>query len=282
MQKIGQKINKRLLTMNELYADVIKGIKEEQFFLVYQPLFHLDKENIAEAEALIRWRHPEKGLLYPDKFIAAAEQTGAITVIDQWVLEMVCKQHKHWKTNNIQPILISVNISVKTFELNSFLTYLVEMVNRYEVDPAFLQLEITERMVINNVEDSISKLNRLRAIGVHVAIDDFGIGYSSLSYIAKLPVDSIKIDKSFTGSINAGKEAKVIISSIINLCKALNLTVIAEGIEDIKELEYLKLNRCDIGQGYYFMKPAYIDEIEEKYLSAEKSNNHGYDMAWLC
>jgi EAL domain-containing protein (putative c-di-GMP-specific phosphodiesterase class I) len=134
------------------------------------------------------------------------------------------------------------------------------------VDASLIQLEITERMVINNVEESINKLNMLKSMGIHVAIDDFGIGYSSLSYIVRLPIDSIKIDKSFVQNINSSKEAKAIVSTIINLCKSLNLNVIAEGIESKLELDYLRSNQCDIGQGYYFSKPVTIVEIEKYHL----------------
>jgi EAL domain-containing protein (putative c-di-GMP-specific phosphodiesterase class I) len=141
------------------------------------------------------------------------------------------------------------------------------MLSKYGVDPRLLQLEITERMVINNVEESIHKLNELRAMGIHVAIDDFGIGYSSLSYIVRLPIDSIKIDKSFVQNITSSKEAQAIVSTIINLCKTLNLNVIAEGIESKMELDYLRMNQCDIGQGYYFSKPISITEIEKFHLN---------------
>jgi EAL domain-containing protein (putative c-di-GMP-specific phosphodiesterase class I) len=256
------------MVMNELQADIIRGIKEEQFFLVYQPLFYLGNENIAEVEALIRWKHPQKGMLYPDQFIDLAEQAGTIVNIDQWVIETACKQLKLWKDKKKTPVVLSINISAKTFETNCFIPDLVEIINKYGVEPSLLQLEITERMLIKNVEESINKLNELRKMGIHVAIDDFGIGYSSLSYIVRLPIDSIKIDKSFVQNIHTSKEAKTIVSTIINLCKALKLRVIAEGIESRLELDYLKSNQCDIGQGYYFSKPVSISEIEEKHLDS--------------
>lgn len=267
LQRFEQHIYKKLMIMNELQADIINGIKEEQFFLVYQPLFYLGDESIAEVEALIRWNHPEKGLLYPDQFIDLAEQAGTIINIDQWVLETAFRQLQEWKEKNRRPIILSVNLSAKTFETKSFIPNLVEMVNRYQIDPSLLQLEITERMVIRNVEESIVKLRELRSMGIHVAIDDFGIGYSSLSYIVRLPIDSIKIDKSFVQNINSSKEAKTIVSTIINLCKTLKLRVIAEGIESRLELEYLKMNQCDIGQGYYFSKPVTITEIEQNHMA---------------
>ncbi len=267
VQVFEQKISNKLSIMSELQSDIIYALMENQFYLVYQPLFYLNDEKIAEVEALIRWNHPKRGILYPDKFIDFAEKAGTIVNIDLWVLETACKQLSKWKKSNQSPIILSINISSKTFETQSFISELVSIVNKYDIDPVLLQLEITERMVIKNVEESISKLNELRAMGIQIAIDDFGIGYSSLSYIVRLPIDSIKIDRSFIQNINNSREAKTIVSTIINLCKTLNLRVIAEGIENCMELDYLKLNQCDIGQGYYFSRPIDIVEIEEKFVN---------------
>ncbi len=270
IQKFDQEIYDKLSMMLELQSDILGGIRENQFFLVYQPLFYLGSEKIAEAEALIRWNHPTKGLLYPDQFIDIAENSGTIINIDHWVIDTACRQLKNWMDNNIAPVLISINISAKSFEMKKFVPVLLDTVNKYGIDPSFLQLEITERILIRNVEESIMKLQSLRAMGFKVAIDDFGIGYSSLSYIVRLPIDSIKIDKSFIQNIACSKEAKTIVSTIINLCKTLNLHVIAEGIESSMELEYLKYSNCDIGQGYYFSKPITMEELEQNHLKKRK------------
>lgn len=267
VQKFDPKIYKELSVMNELQADMINALKDGQFFLVYQPLYYLKDEKIAQVEALIRWKHPEKGMLYPDQFIELAEQSGNIINIDMWVIESACKQLRVWKDCNRSPIIISVNISAKTFETTQFFPNLVKLLNKYEIEPALLQLELTERILIRNIEDSINKLNELRKMGIGIAIDDFGSGYSSLSYMIRLPIDSIKIDKSFVQNINFSKEAKAIVSTIINLCKSLRFKVIAEGIESEHELEYLRCNECDIGQGYYFSKPIPIYEIESMLIN---------------
>jgi diguanylate cyclase (GGDEF) domain len=253
----------KIRVSKDLQADILNGIKEDQFFLVYQPLFYLDNESMAEIEALIRWKHPEKGMLYPDQFIEGAELSGLIINIDHWVVETACKQIKTWKENGRKPVLLSINISSKTFETNNFILDLLSIIHKYDIDPSLIQLEITERMLISNVDESIQKLNELRKMGIRIAIDDFGIGYSSLSYIVRLPIDSIKIDKSFVQSMTSSKEAMAIVSTIINLCKTLKLNVIAEGIESKFELDYLKSNQCDIGQGYYFSKPVNIVDIEK-------------------
>jgi len=267
IQRFDPKIYKELSVMNELQADMISALKEGQFFLVYQPLYYLKDERIAQVEALIRWKHPKKGMLYPDQFIELAEQSGNIVNIDMWVIESACRQLRAWKDCNRSPIIISVNISAKTFETAQFIPNLVKLLNKYEVEPTLLQLELTERILIKNIEDSINKLNELRKMGIGIAIDDFGIGYSSLSYMIRLPIDSIKIDKSFVQNINLSKEAKAIVSTIINLCKSLRFKVIAEGIESEHELEYLRCNDCDIGQGYYFSKPIPIYEVESKLIN---------------
>lgn len=183
-----------------------------------------------------------------------------------WVIESACRQLKLWRNNKRRPVVISVNISTTTFETPQFIPNLIRLLNKYEVDPTLLQLELTERIIIRNIEGSIEKLNELRNMGINVAIDDFGSGYSSLSYIVRLPIDSIKIDKSFVQNIQTSKEAKTIVATIINLCKALKFKVIAEGIENKYELEYLKCNECDIGQGYYFSKPIPITEIESIHI----------------
>jgi EAL domain-containing protein (putative c-di-GMP-specific phosphodiesterase class I) len=270
IQKFDQEVYDKLSMMLELQSDILSGIKEDQFFLVYQPLFYLGSEKIAEAEALIRWKHPTKGLLYPDQFIDIAENSGTIIDVDNWVIDTACRQLKYWRDNHFEPIRISINISAKTFELKKFVPALLDIVNKYGIEPSQLQLEITERILIRNVEESIMKLQNLRSMGFLVAIDDFGIGYSSLSYIVRLPIDCIKIDKSFVQNIASSKEAKTIVSTIITLCKTLNLHVIAEGIESSMELEYLKFINCDIGQGYYFSKPISMEELEKKHLKRRK------------
>ena len=265
IQKFNHETFQKMHYMNDLQADIIVGLQQDQFFLVYQPLFYLHNGKIAEIEALIRWEHPKKGLLYPDQFIELAEVTGKITSIDYWVLEAACKQLKNWN-NNIDSVLLSVNISAMTFESIDFIADLKRLLNNYDINPAFLQLEITERMIIKNIEESIQKFTELRTMGIHIAIDDFGIGYSSLNYIVRLPIDSIKIDKSFTKDITSSREAEAIVASIINICKSLELNVIAEGIENRTIYDYLKCRECDIGQGYYFSKPISIHEIELAYL----------------
>ncbi len=257
----NRQLHANLVGIRELQAEIPYGIKEDQFYLMYQPVVDLENNQLIGVEALIRWNHPRKGLLYPDQFIDLAEQNGTIVDVDFWVINSACKLMKGWVDAGKKPIGISVNISAKTFEGKRFVPAILEILKRYGVQPDLLQLEITERMVINNIEESIIRLNELRAAGIQIAIDDFGIGYSSLSYIIRLPIDTIKIDKSFIRSMGTSSEAKVLVATIINLCKSLKYNVIAEGIENKEELEYLKKIKCNMGQGYYFSKPVSIDKI---------------------
>ncbi|MBP7174728.1 MAG: EAL domain-containing protein [Thermoclostridium sp.] len=262
IQIYNPQLHANLLGIRELQAEIPRAIREDQFFLVYQPIMDLETNKMIGVEALIRWNHPKRGILYPDQFIDLAEQNGTIVNLDFWVFKTVCKLIKSWHDENRKPAGVSVNISAKTFEGKRFVPDILDILKQYNVEPELLQLEITERMIIHNIEESIVKLNELREMGVHIAIDDFGIGYSSLSYIIRLPIDSIKIDKSFVQSMSTSHEAKVLVATIINLCKTLRYKVIAEGIETVNELEYLKKNKCAMGQGYYFSKPVRIQDIK--------------------
>lgn len=262
IQTYNRQLHADLVRIRELQAEISVGIKKEQFYLMYQPVIKLENNAFAGVEALIRWNHPKKGLLYPDQFIELAEQNGTIVELDFWVINTACKLIKSWIDAGKKPAVISVNISAKTFEEKRFVPAILDILKHYRVEPDLIQLEITERVVINNIEESIVRLNELRHAGIHIAIDDFGIGYSSLSYIIRLPIDTIKIDKSFIRNMSTSSEAKMLVATIINLCKSLRYNVIAEGIENREELDYLKKNKCSMGQGYYFSKPVSSDKIK--------------------
>lgn len=258
--KLHQIVDAQKNLINELY----RAVRSDEFVLMYQPLYHLKDNTIAKMEALIRWNHPQKGLIYPGDFIEIAEKNDIIIQIDFWVMEEACRVLKSWNDNNIISKPISVNVTSKTFESKHFLEKVDEILKKYEIVSGLLEFEITERVVIRNMEENISILKQLKRRGIKISIDDFGIGYSSLSYMVKLPIDSVKIDRTFIEQMNSSKSARIIVSTIINLCKALELQVIAEGIEQERELNYLIENNCDIGQGYYFSKPLTLDIIQKK------------------
>ncbi|GAB6109848.1 bifunctional diguanylate cyclase/phosphodiesterase [Fusibacter bizertensis] len=246
--------------VNELY----RAVRLDEFVLVYQPLYNLKDNSMAKMEALIRWEHPEKGLIYPDAFIGIAEMSDVIIQIDFWVMEEACRVLSMWGKNEMKSKPISVNVTAKTFESRYFLQKVDELLSKYEITSGMLEFEITERVVIRNIDDNINLLKQLKQRGIKISIDDFGIGYSSLSYLVQLPIDSVKIDRSFIEQMSYSKPAEIIVSTIINLCKSLDLQVIAEGIEQEYELAYLKKNKCDIGQGYYFSKPVLLEEIQRE------------------
>ena len=267
IQVFDPEMHSRILDERELESDLLKGLKEDQFYLVYQPLFSVKNRSVVEMEALIRWRHPEKGMVFPDQFIPLAEKSKTIVAMDLWVIDKVCRELTKFDSS-LKNVIISVNITSKTFESPYFIDQIREIIQRYKVDPRALQFEITERMVIESIDESIEKLNTLRAMGISIALDDFGIGYSSLSYIVRLPLDRIKIDRSFVQNMHESQEAKLIVSSIISLCKSLNLIVIAEGVELQEEFDDLKKLECDIVQGYFFSKPIELDLIKQTYFES--------------
>ncbi|OJV64311.1 MAG: hypothetical protein BGO41_11835 [Clostridiales bacterium 38-18] len=250
-----------------LIVEIYNGIKNDEFVLYYQPLFNLDNREFAKQEALIRWHHPKHGLLYPDAFIEIAEKFDAIVELDYWVIENACKTIAKWQLEGrlIKPV--SVNVTAKTFENNRFIEKVEAILRKYNIPVNILEFEITERVVIKEVEKNVRTLHRLKRLGIKTTLDDFGIGYSSLSYLINLPIDSVKIDRSFIEQMSSRNEAKSIVSAIINLCQSIDLLVVAEGIENYEEYEYLKNCNCEIGQGYYFSKPLTLDTLEQRYLS---------------
>lgn len=250
-----------------LIVEIYNGIKNDEFVLYYQPLFNLENRGFAKQEALIRWHHPKHGLLFPDAFIEIAEKYDAIVELDYWVIENACKTIEKWQLEKLILKPVSVNVTAKTFEDAHFIHRVETILSMYKIPAHILEFEITERVVIKEVEKNVATLHKLKRLGIKTTLDDFGIGYSSLSYLINLPIDSVKIDRSFIEQMSSRSEAKSIVSAIINLCQSINLLVVAEGIENYEEFEYLKNCNCEIGQGYYFSKPLTIEALEQRYLS---------------
>lgn len=245
-----------------LVEDIRIAVNESQFFLMLQPIFRLSNEQVVKYEALIRWIHPQKGLVSPDLFIEVAEKNDLIDEIDWWVIEEVCRTLKKWHQLELKVAPISINLTSKTFELKDFIHRLESVLKAHEIPPQWIEFEITERMVIRKIDESISKLNLLRGMGIKVSIDDFGIGYSSLSYLIKLPIDYVKIDKSFIEQLLGSDQTKILVKTIVNLCKNLELEAVAEGIETVEEWTYLQQIQCELGQGYYLSKPTSVEIVE--------------------
>ncbi|QGS69072.1 EAL domain-containing protein [Oceanobacillus sp. 143] len=233
----------------------------------YQPLINLKNNQIVGVESLLRWSNQALGIVSPGEFIPILEKTGDIVTIGKWILWTVCNQMKLWQENGTLLQKISVNVSPIQFKETSFIDDLKEILNETQLDASYLELEITEGTILE-IKDSAKTLEALQGLGVKVSIDDFGTGYSSLSYLKQLPIDTLKIDKSFIDNLDA--DGEIIVNTIINMGKNLRFRVIAEGIENKQQLDYLKLQKCHEGQGYYFSKPVKSEEIQKIYHQASK------------
>ena len=229
--------------------------------LHYQPKLDVASETISGVEALLRWNHPDLGNLPPMKFIPLAEETGLIIPIGRWVLRTACAQNMEWQRQGLPVITMAVNLSPRQFLDESLLRDLDDVLRETGMPPHLLQLEITESMVMQNVERGIRVLDAIQSRGVRLAIDDFGTGYSSMSLMKQFPIDTIKIDRSFVRDLAENEEDRAIATAIIAMGKALGLTVVAEGVETSEQDAFLRRRACDELQGYLFSKPVPADEI---------------------
>lgn len=236
-------------------------VKRDELFLHFQPQIHLKEKKVTEYEALLRWHHPEKGPLSPDKFIHIAESTGQIIPIGYWVFEQACKSIKEYQQENDSSFSIAVNLSSKQFLDPFLLETLKSIVQREDIDPKLIKVEVTESSIAVDIKSAIKVLNGLRSIGIKIAIDDFGTGFSSLSQLKNLPVDCLKIDKSFIKNLSQDQSDQKIVKAIIAMSHTLQINVVAEGIETQQQLDWLSQNGCDVGQGYLFAHPAPLQNL---------------------
>jgi EAL domain-containing protein (putative c-di-GMP-specific phosphodiesterase class I) len=253
-----QKINARV----ELEKDLNRAINEYEFILYYQAQVH--HEEIVGAEVLIRWNHPKKGLIAPDAFIPLAEETGLIIPIGQWVLETACAQIKLWESHsNTAHLQLAVNVSSKQFQQPSFVAQIRALLENSGIIPNRLKIELTESLLLDNVESTIAKMIALRELGVCFSMDDFGTGYSSLSYLTKLPLNQLKIDQAFIRNMGQKNSDAIIVQTIIGMTRNLDIDVIAEGVETEIQRDFLKLHDCNVYQGYFFSKPVPLNDFEQ-------------------
>lgn len=246
----------------ELEAELRKALDHQQFHLYYQ----IQVDNLGKpdgAEALIRWIHPERGLVSPVQFIPLAEDTGLILAIGQWVLETACAQLNIWQQSaHTRDLVLAVNVSARQFRQSDFSDRIQAVVQKHAINPSQLKLELTESLLLENIEETIVTMNALKDIGVHLSLDDFGTGYSSLQYLKRLPLNQIKIDQSFVRDITIDASDKAIVLTIIAMAHGLNLDVIAEGVETIEQKQFLESSGCSHFQGYLFSKPVPIEQFE--------------------
>jgi diguanylate cyclase len=247
------------------------ALEKEEFVLVYQPLIQIQDRKLTGVEALIRWKHPMNGWMSPEKFIPQAEESGFIIPLGLWVLETACKQWKQWVENGYPPITVAVNISIKQFFHPDFLNQIRQVLKESGMDPAYLELEITENtFVSSNTKELFAELKR---IGIKISIDDFGTGYSSLQYLKRLPINKLKIDQSFIKEIPTDVNDVAIVQTIIAMAHHMNLEVVAEGVENEDQLNFLQKYLCHTAQGYFFSKPLLAEELEREGLGADPVRN---------
>ena len=235
--------------------DLRRALKRREFTLHYQPKINLKTGAITGAEALLRWTHPTRGSVPPLKFIPVAEDSGLILPIGAWVMREACTQARAWLDAGLPLTTMAVNVSAVQFRNENFLEDLFATLGETGLDPEFLELEVTESVLMEQRELAASILKTLRAKGVQVSVDDFGTGYSSLSYLQQFPLDALKIDQSFIRRITTNPNGTTLVSAIIRMGQSLNLRVVAEGVETAADLAFLKAQQCDEAQGYYFSRP---------------------------
>lgn len=265
-------MNIRVVERQSIESDLRRAIDREEFVLHYQPKVNLKSGEIIGAEALIRWMHPSKGMIFPESFIAIAEDCGLIIPIGRLVLRQACRQAKEWVDAGISVVTIAVNISALEFRHQHFIQHVREVLQETGLEPQLLQLELTESVLMRNVESSTTILQALKEMGIQLAVDDFGTGYSSLSYLNQFPIDVLKIDQSFVRDISANKSNGVIVSAVISMGASLKQKVIAEGIETQEQLAFLKAQDCSEGQGYFFGWPVPSKDFAKILINKNSGN----------
>jgi diguanylate cyclase (GGDEF)-like protein/PAS domain S-box-containing protein len=261
----GKIMHTRAILRLKLENDLRRAVDREEFEIYYQPIVDLQTGFLTGFEALLRWRHPERGVVSPEDFIAVAEETELIIPIGQWVLQESCRQVREWQTKwgFSSPLTISVNLSGKQFKQNDLIEQVKQTLLETKLDPQYLRLEITESMLMDDAEAATDMLRQLRSLGVKLSIDDFGTGYSSLSYLHRFPIDILKIDRSFVTRMVVDEESLGIVETVIALAAKLRMKVVAEGVETKAQCEQLRNFNCEYGQGYFFSKPVPAWNAEE-------------------
>ncbi len=256
-ESLSQIITRRL----RLEQDLPNAIENNELFLLYQPQIDSKAGKVIGAEALIRWQHPQLGLISPFEFIPIAEETSQIISIGKWTLQKACRQLKEWHSAGYSNLKMGINLSAIEFEQKDFVQTVLSTIEKVGIPAGSIDLELTERIAMVDEKETLLKLKALKSYGVHLSIDDFGTGYSSLAYLPLYPIDTLKIPREFVNRIGTSTDGNEIIHTIISLAHALNMKVIAEGVETKEQLEVLQRNACHLIQGYYYSKPVNEDEF---------------------
>ena len=273
-QFFTDELNKSAHERHTLGLDLRYALERNELVLYYQPVMDMPNHQLYGVEALLRWRHPEHKLIAPDKFINLAEETGLIIPIGEWVLKAVCAQIKSWHEQGYIVPKVAINLSARQFRDKELINNISRILRETGVEAKYIALEITESMLIDNIERVVETLNCLNAMGIQISIDDFGTGYSSLSYLKRFPIHTLKIDRSFVRDIVTNKNDRTIVATIIAMAHSLEMDVIAEGIETEEQLNFLMTQKCNHYQGYYFSKPVPVSEIERTLLKPIPPTNN--------
>ena len=258
-ESLASQANERM----KMERRIAKAIEHDELVLHYQPLLSVEDGSVTGSEALLRMRDGEIGLVPPIKFIPLAEETGQIIAMSEWVLNVACKQNKEWHDLGLEPESVAVNISARMFKQKNFVEIVSATLERTGLDSQYLELEITESVIMTDADDSIKKMYELKSLGVRLSIDDFGTGYSSLNYLKHMPINMLKIDRSFVRDLATDVDVKSIVTAIIKMGQSLGVEVLAEGVEDEAQLAYLTLLKCDKLQGYLFSKPVDAEQYTQ-------------------
>ena len=271
MQYFDASILKDFLHNVAIETKLKEAVFAQNFTMNFQPQYFTENGKLRGMEALIRWRDNDGRMISPAVFIPIAEKNGTIVPIGAWVVDESIRIFSQWKKDYHTPMILSLNISAIQYNRDDFVDMILNCLKKYDLDPNFLELEITESVFIENFHDVTEKLRLLREYGIKVSLDDFGTGYSSLSYLKKLPIDTLKIDKSFIDTITMDENTRVIADSVVNMAKRLGYETIAEGVEDQDQFNYLKKIGCDCIQGFFLGRPSTSEEIERLLLRIEES-----------
>ncbi len=254
-------MNTLIVERRALEGSLRRALNRQEFLLHYQPKIDLATGGMIGAEALIRWRHPERGLVRPRSFVPIAEECGLIVPIGQWVLREACRQAREWQAAGLRPMPVAVNISSVELRSKGFLDGVRRILDETGLDPRLLELELTESVLMESMASTAEMLRELKAMGLRLAVDDFGTGYSSLSYLMQFPIDTLKVDQSFVREITAEGDRSPIITAVIAMGRSLNQRVIAEGVETGEQLAFLQAQHCEEGQGFHFSRPLPADQF---------------------
>jgi EAL domain-containing protein (putative c-di-GMP-specific phosphodiesterase class I) len=250
-----------------------QAIERQEFSLHYQPLIEVATRRVVATEALIRWQHPELGELLPAQFIPIAEERGLMVPIGDWVMQQACKQNRAWHEAGLPRVPVAVNVSALQFRENDFPRRVAQILEDAPLAPEYLALELSESTIVQSGDTAVAKIKELKALGVHLSIDDVGTGYSNLGYLKHLPVDRLKLDQSFVRGLATDTGTSIISGAVLDMAKTLRLRVVAEGVETQSQVDFLRARDCAEAQGYYFSKPLVADDLARFVLRSALSRS---------